>query len=200
MERFYCRPTSLTLLPVLIFILALNVLIYAAMAASTGQFSWSARQLLHWGADLGELSLHGQPWRLLTAMFLHASPMHIFGNMTLLAVTGPYVERKIGAIPVLIAYLLCGLVASLFSAIGHPAIVGVGASGAIAGLLGIMVAFYMSGHAPEVSGAWIAQTVGFNAVLSLTAGVDWLAHLGGFGTGITVGVLLPFLLPRLARG
>ena len=167
-----------------------NLGIYAAMAAATGAFSLDADELLAWGGGLGALSLHGQPWRLLTATYLHAGPQHIFGNLALLGITGAYVEPRIGAWTSLAAYTVCGLAASALSAWGHPEVVGVGASGAIAGLLGLIVVFYLSGRHPEVGGHWTAQTVGINALYSLAPDVDWLAHLGGFLAGIACGSAL----------
>ncbi len=174
----------------LILVIVVNVLIYGAMAAGSGKLSWSGDELLHWGGNLGELSLHGEPWRLATALFLHASPQHIFGNMALLAIAGAWVEPRIGPVRALSAYVACGLLASLLSAWGHPGVVGVGASGAIAGLVGIIVVFYASSRFPGIRGAWIAQTVGINALYSLAPDVDWLAHLGGFVSGLAAGGVL----------
>ena len=171
----------------LLLVMIANLGIYAAMAAATGALSWDAEELLAWGGDLGALSLHGQPWRLLTGTYLHAGPWHIFGNLALLGITGAYVEPRIGSWTSLIVYTLCGLAGSALSAWGHPEVVGIGASGAIAGLLGLVLAFYLSGQHPEVGGRWIAQTVGINALYSLAPDVDWLAHLGGFLAGLACG-------------
>lgn len=175
-------------------IILANVLLYGLVVVGTGEFSPSARQLLAWGGDLGALSLHGEPWRLVTGIFLHASPGHIFGNMALLFFAGMFVEAMLGPTRFLVVYVVCGLAASLLSAWGHPDVVGVGASGAIAGIVGIIVVFYFSGRRTGIRGAWVAQTVGINAALSLAPNVDWLAHLGGFGAGIACGL---FLLARV---
>jgi len=174
----------------LILIIVVNLLIYAIMAAGMAEFTFDGEELLRWGGNLGELSLHGEPWRLVTALFIHASPQHIIGNMVLLAITAAWVEPRVGPSRVICAYAACGLAASLLSALGHPHIVGIGASGAIAGLVGIIVAFYASGRFPEIRGAWIAQTVGINAIYSLAPDVDWLAHLGGFASGLAAGGVL----------
>ncbi len=174
----------------LLLVILANLVVYAVMAAATGQFSWDARELLAWGGDLGAISLHGQPWRLLTANYLHASPQHIIGNLMLLGITGAYVEPRIGPWRALAAYTLCGLSGSLLSAWARPDVVAVGASGAIAGLLGLVLAFYASGRHPEISGRWVAQTVGINAAYSLAPNVDWLAHLGGFAAGLACGAAL----------
>lgn len=174
----------------LILIVIANVFIYAFMVVGTGTFSPSAEQLLAWGGNLGELSLHGQPWRLVSATFLHAGPQHILGNMVLLVIVGGFVEMTIGSLRFAAAYVVCGVAASLLSSWGHPDVVSVGASGAIAGLVGIVVAFYLGGRKTGIRGAWVAQTVGINAVYSLAPDVDWLAHVGGFGAGLAFAVVL----------
>ena len=110
--------------------------------------------------------------------------------MALLAITGLVVEAKLGSVRALIAYLACGLAGSLLSAVINPQVISVGASGAIAGLLGIMVVLYASGRAPEVRGAWIAQTLGMNALYSFAPDVDWAAHAGGFIAGLVAGGVL----------
>ena len=174
----------------LILLIVVNVGVFLLMGASTGEFDWSARTLLAWGGNLGALTFDGQPWRLLTSQYLHANLTHIFGNMALLAITGAYVEAKVGPARLLVVYTLCGIVGALLSAWGDPHVVGVGASGAIAGLVGIMVAFYWSDRGPEISGGWLLQTVGINAAYSLAPNVDWRAHLGGFLAGLFCGAAL----------
>ena len=166
------------------------------MAVQTGRVEWSARTLFDWGGNLGVVSLHSEPWRLVTGTFLHASPGHILGNMVLLAITGGVLQRRLGPVRFLLAYLACGIAASALSAWYHPAIVGIGASGAIAGLLGILIVLYLAGDVREVSGAWITQTVAINAVYSFVPNVDWTAHLGGLLAGFIAGALY---LPTLRR-
>lgn len=180
-------------------LIVVNLGVYAAMAAATHGLSFTVRELLEWGGNLGLLSLHGQAWRLLTATFLHASPIHIAGNMMLLWVTGGYLERKVGAGPLLCCYLVCGVAASWASASGHPDVVSIGASGAIAGLVGIVAAFLVTGHGSEINKSWLVQTVALNAVFSLLPHVDWLAHAAGFGAGLACGLVLPRVAGRRAR-
>lgn len=176
--------------PVLIAVIAVNVGVFVAMAAVTGHWSWRARALEAWGGNFGVLSLNGQSWRLLTSQYLHANLVHLGGNMVLLAIAGGYVAEKIGAVRFLAAYTLCGLLAALAGAMLHPLVVGVGASGAIAGVVGIVVALWASGRCPDINGNWVAQTVGINAVYSLVPQVDWVAHLAGFAAGLACGAAL----------
>ena len=95
--------------------------IYVAMAAATRAFTWDAEELLSWGGNLGALSLHGQPWRLLVGTYFHAGPQHIFANLILLGITGAYVEPRIGSWTSLIVHTVCGLAGSAPSAHHGPA-------------------------------------------------------------------------------
>ena len=180
-------------------LIGINVAVYAAMVMATGDLSFSPRVLLQWGGNLGVLSRGAQPWRLLTAVFLHASPMHVLGNMTLLAIAGSYLERRIGALPFLVCFVLCGLGASWASASGHPDVISIGASGAVAGLLGIVAGFIVTGHGAGINRGWLVQTVALNAVFSLLPHVDWLAHAAGFAAGLACGVALPAVLRNRGR-
>lgn len=79
-------------------------------------------------------------WALLGHMFSHANWSHLIGNMTMLVLTGPFVERVMGFTKYLLAYVICGLVAALgyLSLIGGASVLG--ASGAVSGVM-IMAAF-----------------------------------------------------------
>ncbi len=183
--------------PMIVVLLTANVVIFLVMAASTGTMNWDAQTLFEWGGNLGRASLHGQPWRIVTATFLHASLPHIFGNMVLLLITGAFLERKLGSLLFTLVYFACGIAGGVLSAWSHPNVVGIGASGAIAGLLGAMIALYATRRAPEVSGAWIAQTFVINALYSFAPNVDGLAHLGGFLGGLLLGFLLATRMPAI---
>ena len=182
----------------IILLLAANIGLYVLMAVQTGQLTFGAYTLLQWGGNLGELSLHGEPWRLVSGMFLHSSLQHIFGNMVLLLITGAFLERKIGSARFLAIYLLSGVSGSVLSAWTHPDIVSIGASGAIAGLLGAMVTLKFSSRAPEVGSAWMWQVIGINALYSFAPGVDGLAHLGGFVAGLALGGYAATTIPAVA--
>ena len=171
-------------------LLIANVFVFLIMGASTGSFDWSARILLDWGANLGQVSLHGQWWRLITASYLHGGFQHIVGNMVLLLIVGTLVSRKIGQIRFLVVYSICGVAAQALSAAGHPDIVSVGASGAIAGIMGAACILATSDRCPEIDGKWLTQTLVLNALYSFAPNVDWLAHIGGFLAGLLCGTVL----------
>ena len=174
----------------LILLIVANVGVFLLMASNYGSAGYRARELVRAGGNLGYLSLHGEWWRLFTATYIHAGIGHLFGNMLLLWITGTYLERRLGSMRFFVAYTLTGLAASLTSAYVHPNVVSVGASGCIAGLLGVLVTLYATGRGYGLSGSWLTQTIVINAVYSFVPSVDWVAHAGGFLAGLVLGVVL----------
>ena len=145
----------------------------------------------------------GQHWiTILTAMFMHAGWMHILGNMVFLWAFGPEVEDAMGRIQYLAFYLLSGLVASLAQIAGmpHSTIPNLGASGAIAGVMGAFLITYprdqirtlvLFGWFARITVVPAALLIGLWFIIQLfsqvgavatmqTGGVAYLAHVGGF--------------------
>jgi rhomboid protease GluP len=174
-------------------LLAINVLVWLAMTAAGG--STNTDVLLRFGAKANSLIADGEVWRLLTSMFLHIGLMHLLFNGYALFIFGIEVERLYGGARFLAIYLLAGLWGSLVSFAFGPNL-SAGASGAIFGLLGIMVAFFRRHR--EMFGARGRQRLlnllavaGFNLVLGFTVpGIDNLAHLGGLLSGAILGWLM----------
>jgi len=153
----------------------------------------------------------GPAWlTLLTAMFIHGGLLHIAGNMLYLWIFGDNVEDAMGHLRYLIFYLLCGLIASLAQVLSDPLsrVPSVGASGAIAGILGAYVVmfprarirtllfigpFFTIGRVPAllVIGLWAVIQL-FAGIASLgvptqqTGGVAYFAHIGGFFAGVSL--------------
>lgn len=199
-QPFYPRPGYLAT-PLL---LDANILIYLLMAASTtsGLNSFATPVLLAWGANYGPAIAVGEWWRLLTSTFLHGGLLHLANNMVLLGILGWQLERVLGALRVAVVYLLAGVGASLISCWWHPAIVGVGASGALFGWMGLGLTLYWRPQTDVVLKAVLGSTILITGALSLflgfvTPNVDNSAHLGGLFIGALLGVVLwPWL--RLA--
>lgn len=160
------------------------------------------------------------PVTLLTSMFLHAGWTHLIGNMLYLWIFGDNVEDVLGGLGYLLFYLGAGLVAGLAQVLVAPLsrVPGVGASGAIAGVLAVYLVlfpeapvrvlvpgFYMLrvARVPAliVLGFWFVIQL-FNGFLSLgmttlaTGGVAWFAHIGGFVAGLGMGFALRLLARR----
>lgn len=182
--------------PMTLGMIAVNVAIYAVMAALSGKLSFPAEMVVHWGGNFGPLTLGGEPWRLFTSTFLHFGPGHIASNMLCLFYWGVVTERPLGWWRWLLAYLACGLIASGSSVLVHGDVVSAGASGAIAGLLGVIAAMFLKRY-PAINGRVIVQNLLLNVVIAVVLPVDWVAHLGGFLAGVALGmVLLPRAPPR----
>ncbi len=141
------------------------------------------------------------PLTLVTSQFLHGSVLHIFFNMLFLLVFGPEIEFVFGHVRFVVFYLICGIIGGLAetSVTFDSHVPGIGASGAIAGVLGAyLVRFPTRGIGTVVIGLWaLAQFVhGFGSlsdrVLSEQGGgTAYFAHIGGFLAGIfLISVLL----------
>jgi membrane associated rhomboid family serine protease len=151
---------------------------------------------------------------ILTSMFMHGGWMHLFGNMLFLWIFGDNVEDRFGHLRFLFFYLLVGLAATLaqFALAPHSTLPNVGASGAIAGVLGAYILMFPQSRvnvllgrqivampAIIVLGMWIALQL-FSGMGSIahtnetadSGGVAYMAHIGGFFAG--------FLLTFLFRG
>src|SRR2546421_4638050 len=142
---------------------------------------------------------------LLTSMFVHAGPLHIAGNMLFLWIFGNNIEDTLGPGRYLIFYLLCGLIAGLVHVALNPNSVypTVGASGAIAGVLGaylvlfprarvLTIAFFAIVPLPAVLvlGLWFVLQLFTGASQQIGGGgVAWGAHVGGFIAGAILVVL-----------
>jgi membrane associated rhomboid family serine protease len=140
------------------------------------------------------------PWSVVTAMFMHGSWMHIIGNMWFLWIFGDNVEDAMGHVKYLVFYLVCGLAAAAAQILSQPnsMLPMVGASGAIAGVLGAYLHLYP--HARVRCLWWLFIFVTFVYVpawlllglwfvsqfLMPGEGVAWMAHVGGFVAGFAL--------------
>jgi membrane associated rhomboid family serine protease len=124
----------------------------------------------------------GQTYRLLTAAFLHANFTHILFNMIALAVIGPAVEVTLGEVRFGVLYLLAALGGSVASYLLSDAnLYGVGASGAIMGLMG---AYWVLARRNRWETATVTALIAVNVLIGFVAGgIDWRAHFGGLLIG-----------------
>jgi membrane associated rhomboid family serine protease len=146
---------------------------------------------------------------LFSSMFMHGGWLHILGNMWFLWIFGDNVERRFGSVPYLAFYLAAGVIASFAQIAVAPdsRIPSLGASGAIAGVLGAYIALFPTNRVTIIAFRFIPFAVpalfaiGIWAVLQLvngfasiavteqTGGVAYMAHVGGFVAGLVVGVI-----------
>jgi membrane associated rhomboid family serine protease len=140
-----------------------------------------------------------------TSMFMHGGWMHLFGNMLYLWIFGDNVEDQMGSAKFLGFYLVCGIVATLAQVAINPSssIPNLGASGAIAGILGAYLVMFPQGRvrvlmgrsvvnmpAIAVLGIWIllqfVNGIGSITNTAETGGVAYMAHIGGFVAGLAL--------------
>lgn len=179
-------------------LLGINVMVYLAMVFSgASPVEPNNAQLLQFGANWGPLALGTQPWRLLTANYVHVGIVHIAVNMWCLWDLGALAEIIFGSAPYLFIYLLCGIGGSVASVWWHPLVVGAGASGAVFGIAGALIAAIYLGHLPFPKAALkgtlrsLFVFAGFNLFFgAVVAHVDNSAHIGGLVTGLVIGALL----------
>ena len=142
---------------------------------------------------------------LFSSMFMHGGWLHLGGNMLYLWIFGDNVEDRFGHLPFTIFYLLCGLAATfaqLMFSLGSR-VPNLGASGAIAGVLGAYILLFPQGRVKVLQGTQVVQmpalmVIGFWIVLQFfsgigsiantadTGGVAYMAHIGGFLAGLVL--------------
>jgi rhomboid family protein len=194
--------------PIVTFgLIALNILFFFVELSGGDAFvkQWAfvpSRFLAHPSADLPTL---------FTSMFMHGGWVHLGGNMLYLWIFGDNVEDRLGHGTFTIFYFLCGLAATFAQLMVSPGshVPNLGASGAIAGVLGSYILLFPQGRVRVLQGQQVVQmpallVIGFWIVLQLfsgigsisraanasTGGVAYMAHVGGFAAGCFLTLIL----------
>ncbi len=154
------------------------------------------------GANVGPYTLSGQWWRLLTAVFIHGGLVHFAFNMWCLWSLGRLAESVYGHWTFAIVYLICGLSASVTSIFWNTSVSSVGASGAIFGIAGALLASFYLGEfslpRAAISGLTrsVGAFVGYNLLFGAAIpGIDNAAHVGGLIMGLILGALIAKAAP-----
>lgn len=173
-------------------LVAVNVLLFL-ICTFTGNVLYNIG-----GLSPAHLLREGQFYRIFFAMFLHADIYHLMNNMLLLAGLGAMIEKETGHILFLLLYFLAGAGGQAVSLVykiskGEWSVVSIGASGAVFGLVGVLLAMavFFAGELENVT--W--QRVLIMAMYSIYSGVraaniDNAAHVGGFLVGLLCGVIM----------
>ncbi|MFY9681318.1 MAG: rhomboid family intramembrane serine protease [Candidatus Sulfotelmatobacter sp.] len=193
-------------------IFGINVAVFLGMVISNGGNplqDFPGMELVTWGGNFGALTISGEWWRLLTCVFVHGGLLHIAFNMWCLWDLGALCESLYGRWTFGTLYILCGLGASLASVIWNVQVLSVGASGAIFGLAGALIAAFKLGEfsvpRSALSGplrslfVFVAFNLawGFLPNLFGSDGVtDNAAHIGGLLTGLILGALVALIAPQ----
>ncbi|HLM45246.1 MAG TPA: rhomboid family intramembrane serine protease [Myxococcaceae bacterium] len=196
-------------------ILAINILLFGVMVVTgVAVMDPSIEDLLKWGADFGPSTIsEGELWRLLSSAFIHVGVLHLAVNMWSLWAIGRMCERIYGNLTYTLIYLLSAVGGALASNAWNPMAVSAGASGALFGIDGALIAFlYLQpGSIPPEALQKLRKEllgiIGLNLMIGFSMSfMNNAAHLGGLVTGAVAGALVTRDLraevvatPRLAR-
>lgn len=182
------RPTQ-TSAPVTFGLLTVYVAIFALGVLTGGAGSPIALV----GAQVNELVLAGEWWRVLTATMLHAGITHLVFNGYALYILGPTLEQRVGSAAFAALYLAAGLAGGIAFLLSDPGPPAVGASGAIFGLFGTWLAASWVNRDTPHGRAGLSQ-LGILLLINLALplfipGIAWQAHVAGLVVGLVVGLL-----------
>lgn len=169
-----------------------NLVIWAAgalLALQGGSLGglFSGDALASLGGLYGPRVAAGEWWRIITAGFLHAGLLHVGTNMFALFVLGPPLENSLGRVRFATLYLTALIAGSLGALLVSPQQLTVGASGAIFGLMGALLAGRPAGFRPGAIVPWLVINLIFTVAVP---GISIGGHLGGLAGGFVAGVVL----------
>ncbi len=184
-----------------------NIAVFLAMALASGSvIDFPGQTMVHFGANFGPYTLSGDWWRLLTYMFLHGGVLHIAFNMWCLWDLGALSESLYGRWTFFAVYLITGVAGGLASIAWNPGVLSVGASGAIFGLAGALIASFYLGEfsLPSVAIGGTLRSLlifaGFNLFFGgMFGGIDNACHIGGLVSGLILGALIARVAPQHDR-
>lgn len=148
------------------------------------------------GANVPQLVVAGQYWRLVASMFLHIGLVHLLVNGWALYQLGSLFEILLGSLSMLLVYFVSGIAGSIASVMFIRADLSAGASGAIFGLMGALIAFLLKRRemlTPQAKSLLMQLLLwaGINVFLGFSIpGIDNAAHLGGAAAGFLLGLTL----------
>ena len=185
-------------------IVAINVAVFLVMAAlGAGLSSLDLRVHLLFGANYGPLTWNGQEWRLLASAFIHFGLIHLLFNMFALYNGGRFIESLFGSARFTAIYLLAALAGGVVSGWWDPTRMSAGASGAVFGVYGALLAFFVRRprdipldllkSVSMGAGSLLVYSLAFGFALDFVPNaprVDNSAHIGGLLAGVASGYLL----------
>jgi rhomboid protease GluP len=168
--------------------LNIAIFIYGAIVGGNA-FTTPDSIIFQWGQVNGRILFEGAYWQLFSSMFIHATIIHLVGNMLFLLIFGLRGEEMFSLPEYLAIYLVGGLVGNVLSLIiFDPYFVSVGASGAIFSMFGACVIYARRSVRQSILGALVYAF--FLFFINTGEGVNIVAHLGGLGFGLLLGYFL----------
>ena len=182
--------------PVNTGLIIINVLVFLYMLIF-GDINNNQYMYAHGANFWPDVFYNHEYYRLLSCAFIHFSLQHIFNNMLVLAFVGDNLERALGKFRYLLLYLATAVCASLasdawFMLKGSYGISG-GASGAVFGVVGALLVIVIrnKGRLEDLSSRQLMLFAGLSIYHGVTsAGIDNMAHVGGFAAGVLLALLL----------
>ncbi|EPL8004572.1 rhomboid family intramembrane serine protease [Klebsiella aerogenes] len=203
---------------VTLILIGLNVAWFCYLSHFFTRTDFNHTTLVHQGANIAQLTLTGEPWRLVVSLFLHGSFSHLLLNMVALGAIGVYAEKLLGRWRMVVVYFLAGVFGSLVSAsyalggyspegrslIYHmfsalQVVISLGASGAIMGLAGAAIVAHIIAPSYTQSKNDLRALYSILGMVVLTLlygmreGVDNASHIGGLCAGVAIGFVMALL-------
>jgi rhomboid protease GluP len=170
-------------------LIALNIIVYVCTSIIGGDFVNTGDTAIFWLGQVNYYVLyHGWFWQLFTSMFVHASIVHLAGNMFFLFIFGLRAEEMFSIREYLAIYFLSGLTGNLLTLLFGVGMISVGASGAIFGVFGACIIYVRRAVGQSIITALMYAF--FLFMINLGPDVNIFAHLGGLAVGLLIGYVL----------
>jgi rhomboid protease GluP len=177
--------------------------VYLVLASrGEGWATLDVHLVARFGGNYAPRTLGGEPWRLVSNTFIHLGVLHLLLNTWALVAIGPVAERLYGPVRLALVYFAAGLGASVASLWWNPDVNSAGASGAIFGVLGALLATCVGRYGGVADADVASRRATLIAIASSSLlfgaaipGVDNAAHVGGLVTGFVCALLLANVAP-----
>jgi rhomboid protease GluP len=169
-------------------LIGINIIVYAYTSFLSGNIIETSDNVVLAFGQYNPAILNGEVWRFFTAMFVHGSVVHIFGNMFFLLIFGLRAEDMFDIKEYLIIYFLSGLTGGFLTYFVWFNSLSVGASGAIFGVLGATIIYVRRAIGQSIITALMYAF--FLFMINTGPNVNIYAHLGGLVTGLLIGYAL----------
>lgn len=205
LRQLHAATPLVVVTPILV---ALSTVVFLVTAAlGIGVMGGRADEYLRFGANFAPLTTGGEWWRLITCIFVHFGIVHLALNMWALWDSGHLAERLFGNAWFAVLYLFAGAAGSLASLWWNQQVISAGASGAVFGVFGALLAYMtvQRGSIPPATFNRLRVSTSVFVTYSLfygfvQAGIDNAAHLGGLAGGFVMGLIAARpLAPQLRR-
>ena len=180
--------------PAIGILIALNLIVFIiTLLFGVGAISPTAQELLEVGGNRRANIASGEYWRLLTSVFIHGGIIHLVMNLVGIFLAGMFLEEKLGRKNMILYFLIAGVAGSITSVLWHDNTVSIGASGAIFGYFGLLLAFNIFKIISKDQQGIIWNILifygGISLLFGMFDGIDNAAHIGGLLMGFILGAL-----------